>query len=74
MRVTHRSHPCTCDARRLDLLSAPSLVRLAHVGRRLNRRNELEHDVSDTNDTDNGGSNLAQNGVVEQDTADEDVD
>lgn len=60
--------------KRLDLLGAPALVRLAHIGGRLDRRNELQHQVSNTSDADDGGGDLAEDVVVEKDAADEDVD
>jgi hypothetical protein len=58
----------------LHLLSAPASVGLAHVGRRLNGRDKLEHAVSQADDTDNGASNDAQGMVVQEDRANEDVD
>lgn len=58
----------------LDLLSTPALVSLAHVGRGLDRRNELESDVADTNEADNAAGNDAEDMVVEEDRADEDVE
>lgn len=42
----------------LDLLSAPASISLAHVGRGLNGRDELEDGVADTNESnDRSGDN-----------------
>lgn len=59
----------------LDLLGTPaSGLGLAHVGRGLDRGNELEGDVGDTDDADNATGNLAEDLVAEDEAADEDVD
>lgn len=58
----------------LDLLSTPTLVRFAHVRRGLNGGNELEDEVADTDETDNGAGNVTQHQIVQQDGANEDVD
>lgn len=58
----------------LDLLSTPTLIRLAHVRRRLDGGNELEDEVANTDETDDGAGNVTQHPVVQQDGADEDVD
>jgi hypothetical protein len=50
------------------------LVRLAHVGRGLDGGDELESDVSETDEADEGAGNDAQDVVVQQDGTDEDVD
>lgn len=62
-----------CDFFFLHLLGAPAGVGLPHVGRRLNRRDELQNDVADTDKTNNGASNDAQHTVMQQDRADKDV-
>ena len=56
------------------LLGAPASVGLAHVGGRLDGRDELEDDVDDTDQADDRAGDDAQDAVVEQDGADEDVD
>jgi hypothetical protein len=58
----------------LDLLSAPPSIRLAHVRRRLNGRDELEGGIGDADDANDGTGNDPENVVVEQDAANEDVD
>lgn len=58
----------------LNLLSAPALVGLAHVGGGLDGRNELESQVSETSETDDGASDVAEHVAVEEETANEDVD
>lgn len=59
---------------RLDLLSTPALVRLAHVRRRLDGRDELQGHVSDTGEANQGGGDDAEHVVVQQNGANEDVD
>lgn len=66
--------PRSSDASHLDLLGTPALVGLAHVGRRLDGGDELEDKVGNTGDTDDGGGDLTQDVVVEENAADEDVD
>lgn len=58
----------------LDLLSTPALVGLAHVGGGLDGGNELESQVSETSETDDGASDVAEHVAVEEKTANEDVD
>lgn len=60
-------------AARLNLLSTPGLVRLAHVGRRLDRRNELQRHVPQSDDSNNGACNVLQHEVVQHDRPNEDV-
>lgn len=57
----------------LDLLGAPALVGLAHIGGRLDGGDELEDGVGDTDEADDGASDDAQGTVVEQDGTDKDV-
>ncbi len=66
--VDDHAHPS------LDLLGAPAGVRLAHVGWGLDGWDELEGDVADADDADDGAGNDAEDAVVEQDAADKDVD
>lgn len=56
------------------LLGAPAGVGLAHVGGRLDGGDELEHDVDDADQADDRAGDDAQDVVVEEDGADEDVD
>ncbi len=58
----------------LDLLGAPALVGLAHVGGGLDGGDELEGDVADADEADDAARDDAQDAVVEQDAADEDVE
>lgn len=58
----------------LDLLGTPALVRFAHVRRRLDRWNELQRDVSETDEGNHRTINDAQHVVVQQDRTDKDVD
>lgn len=59
----------------LDLLSAPSgILSLTHVAWGFDRRDELEGDVANTNDTDNATRNLAHNSIAKKHTAEEDID
>lgn len=62
------------NAGHLDLLGTPALVRLAHVRGGLDRRDELEDQVANTGDADDRGGDVAQNKVMQEDGADEDVD
>lgn len=57
----------------LDLLSAPGVVGLAHVGWGLNGRDELQSKVSDTGEADNRTGNVLQDMTVQHERADEDV-
>lgn len=67
--------PALREQPRLDLLSTPaSGVGLAHVGRGLDRGNELEGDVGDTEDANDATGDLAEDLVAEDEAADEDVD
>ena len=69
--ASHSSAKAHC----LDLLGAPAGdVGFAHVGRGLDRGDELEGDVGNTDDADNSTSNLADHHVAEDEAADEDVD
>lgn len=58
----------------LDLLGAPALVGLAHVGGGLDGGDELEGDVADADDADDGARDDAQHVVVQQDATHEDVE
>ena len=58
----------------LDLLGAPAGVGLAHVRGGLDRGNELEDSVGNTDNADNGAGNDTEDVVVEQDGANKDVD
>lgn len=57
----------------LHLLGAPAGVGLAHVGGRLDAGDELEDDVADADEADEGAGDDAQHAVVQQDRADKDV-
>lgn len=66
--------PCRLWVRGLNLLSAPaSILSLAHVAGGLDGGNELEGDVCDTDDADDGTSDFAENAVAEEKAAEEDV-
>ena len=58
----------------LHLLGAPALIRLAHVGRRLDGRDELKDKVANTGDADDRPRNNTQHMIVQENRADEDVD
>lgn len=58
----------------LRLLGSPSLVGLPHIRRRLDGGDELEDDVNDAHQGDDGADNGGQGPDVEEDRADEDVD
>lgn len=58
----------------LDLLGAPTGVRLSHVGRGLNRRNEFQRNVAETDETDHRAGNVAEDVAVQKKAADKDVD
>lgn len=58
----------------LHLLRTPASVGLPHVGGRLDGRDELEDDVADADEADDGARDDAQHAVVEQDGAYEDVE
>lgn len=57
----------------LHLFCPPAGVCLAHVGRRLDTGDELKNDVTDTDQTDNGAGDDAQDTIVEQNRADKDI-
>lgn len=58
----------------LHLLGAPAGIGLAHVGGRLDGGDELEHNVADADEADDGAGDNAQPAVVQQDRADKDVE
>lgn len=59
----------------LNLLGAPTGIRLAHVRRGLDRRDELERSVRDADEADDGtADDLPDGSGLEDDDADEDVD
>lgn len=58
----------------LDLFSSPSSIGFAHVGRGLDRGDELEDGVADADDAYGGTGDDAENTTAEKDGADEDVD
>lgn len=58
----------------LDLLGSPALVGFAHVGWGLNGGNEFQYEVADTNYSNNRSGDFAKDVVMQQQTADEDVD
>lgn len=58
----------------LDLLSTPTGVGLAHVARGLDGGDELENNVTDTDDTDDTTSDVVDDHASEEKAADEDVD
>lgn len=69
----------TCTARvdegeRLDLLSTPAPIRLAHILWRLNTGNELEHHVDQADYPNDRAEDDVHGVVLEQDGAAEDVD
>lgn len=64
----------TCAGSNLDLLGTPALVSFAHVRRGLDRGDELEGDVSETDEGDQRTINDAQHVVVQQNGTDKDVD
>jgi hypothetical protein len=67
--------PFLIQRENLDLLSAPTSVRLAHVRRRLNGRDELEGRVGDADEADDGAADdLPYVAGFEDDDADENVD
>ena len=57
----------------LHLLGSPAGVGFAHVGGRLDLGNELENDVSQTDEADDRAGNDAKDLGIEEDGADEDV-
>jgi hypothetical protein len=68
----------TCTARvdaggRLDLLSTPAPIRLAHILWRLNTGDELEHHVDQADYPDDRAEDDVYGVVLEQDGAAEDV-
>jgi hypothetical protein len=59
----------------LDLLGAPaSILGLAHVAWGLDGGDKLKGNVGETDDTDAATSNLAEDMVTQEKTAEEDVD
>jgi hypothetical protein len=78
MSLGHRQSSATAECRRtrhLDLLSAPtSVFGVAHVARGLDGRNELECDITNADDANNGASNLGKPHLTENESAEEDID
>lgn len=66
--------PRTCVKILDNLLGAPALVGLAHVGWRFDRWDEFQNDVTDTKDADNRSSNVLQDMAVENETPDKDIE
>ena len=58
----------------LDLLGAPALVGFPHVGGRLDGRDELEDDVDDAGEADDGAGDDGQGVLAQDDGTDEEVD
>lgn len=59
----------------LYLLSTPSsCIGVAHVAWGLDRWNEFECNVTNTDDANNGSSNVAEDLLAEEETTDENVD
>jgi hypothetical protein len=67
-------YPTRRAARHLHLLSAPPGLSLTHTRRRLDARDELKGGVRDTYSAYDSAKDIAQDMVVEEDCADEDVD
>lgn len=59
---------------RLDLLGTPADISLSHVARGFDRRNELEGDVSDTDDTNSTASQVANKATSEKKASEKDID
>lgn len=57
----------------LDLLSAPPRIGVPHVCWGLDRRDELENDVADADDADDGARHVLNPAVGKDNGADEDV-
>lgn len=62
------------DLLAVHLLGTPALVGLAHVRRGLDGRDEFEHQVSDTDEANNGPGNVPQHMVVQHNRSGEDID
>ncbi|KAF7560504.1 hypothetical protein G7046_g3645 [Stylonectria norvegica] len=61
--------------RHLDLLGSPAgSLCIAHIARGLDGRDELEGDISDTNNADDSTGDLAEDMGTKEETSDEDVD
>ena len=59
----------------LNLFGAPACdIGLAHVARGLNRGDELENGVSDTDNADDTSSDVAEDVAAEEQGAEEDID
>jgi hypothetical protein len=52
------------EGRSLDLFGAPAGVGFPHVGRGLNRGDELQGDISDTDESNDGAGNDPEDAVV----------
>src|SRR5690349_25140019 len=57
----------------LHLLCTPSCIRLTHVGRWLNRRDEFQDGISYPNNANDGAKDIAEDMVVEEDGANKDI-
>ena len=58
----------------LYLFSTPPAIRLPHIRRRLDRRDELQHAICETDDGSDDAKGSAPPCSVEEDGSDEDVD
>lgn len=64
----------TSGHRCLDLLGTPACVGLAHVARWLDRGDEFESNVADTDNADNAASNVAEDVPAKKKTTKKDID
>lgn len=58
----------------LDLFRTPALVGLTHVGGRFDGRNEVQDNISQTDEPNDRTRNVSQHVTVQQDRSNEDVD
>lgn len=64
----------TSGHRCLDLLGTPACVGLAHVARWLDRGDEFESNVADTDNADNAASNVSEDVPTKKKTTKKDID
>ncbi len=68
------SHHYRCRFHTYRLQLSQATVSLSHVGRRLDRRNELEDDIADTDNANESSKDNVKGVVVKEDGAGENVD
>lgn len=72
--LDYSSHTKVVARRFLDALGTPASIGLPHVGGGLDRGDELETDVAEAGEADDGASDFGPDAVAEDQATDKDVD